>query len=220
MNRAQLTAQKFAGLQPFLPKGSLEKVLVYFEKYSVFLKITRERKSLLGDYRNPTKVQPLHRISVNANLNPYSFLITLLHEIAHMLTFVNYGPKVSPHGPEWQAQYRRIITKFLNQDIFPKRLEKVILESLMEAKASTCSDPALYRALKAYDKRPEHLKYVEDIPTNALFHTLDGKKFQMLGKLRTRYRCKDIKTGKLYNFHPMVEVTEAVALSTGEEQYG
>lgn len=210
MKNAGLAAQKFAGLIPFLPKGSFEKVLPYFNKYPVFLKIKRERRTLLGDYRNPTKSQPLHRISINGNLNQYSFLITLLHEIAHMITFINYGLKVSPHGAEWQKEYRKIILKFLNQEIFPKRLEKVIWESLMEAKASTCSDPNLYRALKAYDKRPEHLKYVEEIPANALFHTQDGKKFQMLGKLRTRYRCKEVQTGRLYNFHAMVEVTEAV----------
>lgn len=210
MKNAGLTAQKFAGLTAFLPKGSFEKVLYYFNKYPVFLKIKRERRTLLGDYRNPTKMQPVHRISVNGNLNSYSFLITLLHEIAHMLTFINFGAKVSPHGAEWQKEYRKIIMKFLYQDIFPRRLEKVIWESLMDAKASTCSDPNLYRALKAYDKRPEHLRYVEEIPEKAMFYTPDGKKFQMIGKMRTRYRCKEVKTGKLYNFHAMVEVTEAV----------
>lgn len=210
MNIAVSTAQKFVGLKTFLPKGSFEKVLIYFEKYPVFLKITRERKTLLGDYRNPTRECPQHRISVNGSLNSYSFLITLLHEIAHMLTYVQYGTKVAPHGLQWQRIYRKVVSGFLNQGIFPKKLEMVIWESLTTAKASTCSDPQLYRALKAYDKRPAHLKYVEEIPEKAFFLTTDGRKFQMIGKARTRYRCREIKTRRLYFFHPMVEVTEVV----------
>lgn len=206
MKNAGLTAQKFADLKPFLPKGSFEKVIYYFEKYPVFLKITRERKTILGDYRNPTRSEPLHRISVNGSLNPYSFLITLLHEIAHMLTYINDGSKVAPHGGEWQKYYRRLLLRFLYHDIFPKRLEKVIWESLFNTKASTCSDPDLYRALKAYDKRPMFLKYVEEIPENSFFFTTDGKKFRMLGKMRTRYRCTEVKTGRLFYFHAMVEV--------------
>lgn len=206
MKTNSVIAQKFTDLKPFLPKGSFEKVIYYFEKYPVFLKITRERKSVLGDYRNPSKGQPLHRISVNGSLNAYSFLVTLLHEIAHMLTFIKSGGKVSPHGTEWQSNYRRLMARFLDQGIFPARLEKIIYASLLEAKASTCSDPKLYRALKAYDGRLPSLKYVEEVQENEYFFTTDGKKFQMIGKLRTRYRCKEVKTGKLYYFNALVEV--------------
>ncbi|RYE12749.1 MAG: hypothetical protein EOP51_30980, partial [Sphingobacteriales bacterium] len=77
----QETSLKF--LQNFLPKDTFEMVMPYFRQHNIYLTLTRERKSVLGDYRNPTRDYPYHQVSVNINLNPYSFLITLLHELAH-----------------------------------------------------------------------------------------------------------------------------------------
>ena len=39
-------------LQSYLPEGCLEEVLYYLQHYKVQLTVTRERKSVLGDYRN------------------------------------------------------------------------------------------------------------------------------------------------------------------------
>ena len=73
-------------LQNFLPPNTYEPVLEYLQHYKVHLTVTRERKTILGDYRHQTH-HANHRISVNGNLNPFSFLVTLLHELAHLLTF-------------------------------------------------------------------------------------------------------------------------------------
>lgn len=201
-------AQKFAGLKPYLPEGSFRKVLPYFENYPIFLKITRERRTILGDYRHPSREHPLHRISVNSTLNPYSFLITLLHELAHMLTYIQYGRKASPHGAEWQSQYRQVFKPFLNKGVFPPELEAVIKSSLNKVKAATCSDPDLYRALKAYDRRQRHVRYVEAIAIGGIFQIEDGRRFKMIGKMRTRYKCQELQTKRLYYFNAMVEVVE------------
>ena len=96
-------------LQKFIPPGTFELVIPYFKIHCIHLTISRERKSILGDYRHPTGKNPAHRISVNASLNPYSFLITLLHEIAHMLVFIRFKNTVSPHGKEWKAQFQQIL---------------------------------------------------------------------------------------------------------------
>jgi len=201
-------AQKFAGLKPYLPKGSFRKVLPYFENYPIFLKITRERRTILGDYRHPSREHPLHRISVNGTLNAYSFLVTLLHELAHMLTYVAYGRKALPHGAEWQNQYRQVFKPFLNKGIFPPELEAVIKSSLNKVKAATCSDPDLYRALKAYDPRPKSVRYVEEIAVGDVFQIEDGRRFKMIGKMRTRYKCQEMGSKRLYYFNAMVEVVE------------
>ncbi|HET8572763.1 MAG TPA: SprT-like domain-containing protein [Edaphocola sp.] len=201
-------AQKFAGLRPYLPKGSFQKILAYFENYPIFLKITRERRTILGDYRHPTRGHPVHRISVNGTLNPYSFLVTLLHEMAHMLTYIQYGKKALPHGQEWQKQYREAFKPFLNKGIFPGELETVIKASLGRVKAATCSDPDLYRALKGYDSRPRHIRYVENIAVDDIFQIEDGRRFKMIGKLRTRYKCQELSTKRFYYFNAMVEVVE------------
>ena len=86
-------------LQRYLPAGAGELVMQYLHHYKVHLTITRERKTLYGDYRHATRDRN-HRISVNGNLNKFSFLITLVHELAHLLTFQQYGNRVASHGKE------------------------------------------------------------------------------------------------------------------------
>ena len=80
-------------LQRFIPAASVPQTLQLLHQYKVHLTITRNRKSVLGDYRHADG-QQAHRISVNGDLNKYAFLITLLHELAHLVTFENHGPTV------------------------------------------------------------------------------------------------------------------------------
>ena len=88
-----------SALQHFLPPNTLDPVLAYLQHYHVHLTVAKERKSILGDYRHRTHAKN-HRISVNGNLNKYAFLITLLHELAHLLAFENFGNRIAPHGRE------------------------------------------------------------------------------------------------------------------------
>ena len=60
-----------AFLEHFLPHGAYELVEPYFKSHTIHLTLTHERKSVLGDYRHPVPEAPYHRLSVNANLNPY-----------------------------------------------------------------------------------------------------------------------------------------------------
>src|SRR6478672_9215366 len=91
-------------LKRYIPGPAAERVLQYLHQYKVHLTITRERKSVLGDYRHATGYNN-HRISINGNLNQYSFLITLIHELAHLVTFEKYGNRVYAHGNEWKQLY-------------------------------------------------------------------------------------------------------------------
>jgi hypothetical protein len=50
-------------LKDYLPEGSFEEVSQYLLQYKVQLTITRERKSVLGDYRN-SLANKNHRISI------------------------------------------------------------------------------------------------------------------------------------------------------------
>ena len=71
-------------LSLYLPEGAFEEVAAYLTEYKVHLTVTRERRTVLGDYRN-SHANKNHRISVNGNLNKYSFIITLLHELGHLV---------------------------------------------------------------------------------------------------------------------------------------
>ena len=192
-------------LQDFLPPGTYEAVLQYLQQYHVHLTIAKERKSILGDYRHRT-YEKNHRISINGNLNVYAFLITLLHEIAHLLQFEQYGNKVASHGKEWKNIFGQLLAQFIQNKIFPQDIEQALLRSLSNPSASSCADEVLLRTLKNYDATPSHLIMVESVPENAFFKTHDNRIFQKGQRLRKRYKCVEIKTGRLYLFSPVYEV--------------
>src|SRR5690606_7791450 len=134
-------------LERFLPPNTFHGVLPYFQKYTIQLTIKAERKRVLGDYRNPTPQSPIHKISINGTLNPYSFLITLLHELAHLETFVQYKGKVAAHGKEWKIAFQKIMLPFLQQQLLPSEIAKAVMQYMNNIKASTCGDPLLYKTL-------------------------------------------------------------------------
>lgn len=193
-------------LAAFLPPGAFEPVAAYLHKYKVSLTITHHRRSILGDYRNATQ-NSSHRISVNGSLNPYAFLITLLHELAHLLTFEQYKHTVPPHGKEWKHFYKQLLNIFIELKIFPPDLNIAIQTSLQQVSAATCSDEILVRALRVYDKRKQaEWKLVENIATGSFFKTSDGRVFQKGARLKKRFRCTELNSGKIYLFSPVYEV--------------
>lgn len=193
-------------LQQFIPEGSYDLILPYFETYTIHLTLTRERKSVLGDYRSPAGDKPYHRISVNINLNKYSFLITLLHELAHLTVFLKHKHKVPPHGAEWKRDFQTILTPFLGKKLFPDNVERALLKYLHNPAASTCTDPHLFKALYQYDQPKTGHKLVDDIAIGAHFETENGRVFEKMSNQRSRIRCKELKTGRIYLFPKIVEV--------------
>lgn len=192
-------------LKNYLPEGSFEDVNYYLLHYKVQLTITRERKSVLGDYRN-SHGDKNHRISVNGNLNPYAFLITLLHELAHLFTYEKFGHKVLAHGPEWKNEFGKILAQFLLKKVFPQDIQKTLYKTLQNPAASSCADTALLRVLYQYDKKKDGVMLIEAVPIGALFTIKGARIFKKEEKVRKRYRCLEISTGKMYLFSPVYEV--------------
>ena len=192
-------------LNSFLPAGTYNSVEEYLRFYKIHLTVTQHRKSILGDYRN-RKHFSNHRISINGSLNKYSFLVTLLHEIAHLLTFEKYGNRVMAHGNEWKNIYGSLLKQFVENKIFPPDIEKELLSSLKNPAASSCAEDDLIRVLRKYDTNRNGYKLVEEIPLNGLFKIDDGKIFKKGEKQRKRFKCEEIRTGKIYLFSPVYEV--------------
>jgi len=192
-------------LRQFIPDVSAPLILEYLNHYKVHLTITRERKSVLGDYRHATQANN-HRISINGNLNKYSFLITLIHELAHLVTFMEYGNRVQSHGKEWKQLYRKMLEEFLKLKIFPEDILAALKKNLHDLPASSCSDEHLMRILKKYDKNPGGLVLVEQVTEGASFSLDDGRVFRKGKKLRKRFQCVELSTGKLYLFSAIYEV--------------
>lgn len=198
----------FSALQAYLPPGTFEPVMHYLQAYKVHLTVARERKSILGDYRH-RYAGHTHRISVNGNLNAYAFLITLLHELAHLLTFEQWGNRAAAHGKEWKSLFGNLLAQFIAHGVFPADIKTVLLQSLHNPAASSCADEALLRTLKRYDAKAGTALFVESLPEGALFKTHDGRVFQKGEKLRKRYRCVEVATKRVYLFNAVYEVETA-----------
>ena len=164
-------------LNAYLPPDTFENVVHYLHTHKVHLTVTRERRSVLGDYRNAVHGKN-HRISVNGNLNKYAFLITLLHELAHLLTFEKYGHRVNAHGKEWKQVYGNMLADFVSKKIFPADIEKELRMSLTNPAASSCAEEGLIRVLRNYDEAKEHVHFIEQLPKGALFKIKDGRVFE------------------------------------------
>lgn len=204
MNKAQK-------LSEYLPEGAASIIAKWIDEYNCDFKIAGKRSTKLGDYR-PRHKGLNHRISVNYNLNPYGFLITTVHEFAHLQTWNEYKRSVKPHGQEWKRNFKRMMEPFLTMGIFPEDLQNEIANYLINPSASSCTDVNLFKAIQSYntpDPESKKVLLIENIPCDATFVIRNGRKFRKLEKLRKRYKCIELATGRLYLFHPMAEIFEA-----------
>jgi hypothetical protein len=191
-------------LNNYLPAAAVEMVFDLIKSKNVHLKISRNRKTKFGDYRPPV-YHSNHRISVNHNLNPYAFLITFIHEYAHLLVFEKFKNRVLPHGKEWKRIYQLLIEEYINADIFPDELDRVLIKSIQNSKASHSSDLELSRILQRYDSTVTQIR-VEDLPINTIFKANNGKRYKKGEKQRIRYKCVCLDNDRLYLFHPLTPI--------------
>lgn len=190
-------------LEKYIPQASVDLVFEMIKQHKVHLKIVNERVSRHGDYRKTQDGR--HQITVNASLNKYRFLITLIHEIAHLEAFNKYGRAIKPHGIEWKRTFQLLMLPFLRPEIFPQQLLPLLARHFKNPKASSDTDSKLALALKQFD--PENDKnYIFEIPHGGHFRIYNGKIFQR-GKQRIkRFECLEVGTGRIYLFNPNAEV--------------
>jgi SprT protein len=206
LTEAQLIAQYKTVLAKFLPEPSVHTIALWIRQYNFDLKITEGRSTKLGDYRSPFKGKR-HKITVNHNLNKYAFLITLVHEVAHLTAFEKYSHQIKPHGEEWKQEYKRLMIPFLQESILPADVQHALKSYLINPAASSCADENLLRTLKKYDKQSESIVHVEDLPIKTIFKIAPNRYFEKGEKLRKRYKCIELSTKRVYLFSPVAEVT-------------
>ena len=137
-------------LQKYLPENAVDQVYAWLQEYNIHLKVSRKRSTKLGDYRPPQNGKG-HQITVNHDLNQYAFLITLVHEIAHLLVWEKHRNKVRAHGKEWKETYRELMIPLLGDEIFPEDIVSALTNYLNKSYASSGSDLNLSRTLQKYD---------------------------------------------------------------------
>ena len=187
----------------YIPEASTNYLIEILNKENIQILVKKERKTKHGDFRvlKNGKCQ----ITINSNLNPYRFLITLIHEIAHYRVYKIFEKKVKPHGKEWKDIFKYMMLPLLNPKVFPKNLIPYISAYIKNPKASTDTDFNLSLALRSFDIDKEK-KYIFEMDMGSNFKIYNGRVFILEEKLRKRYKCKEIKTGKIYLFSPNAEI--------------
>jgi hypothetical protein len=190
-------------LAKYLPEHAVKPAFDLIVANQVHLKIVNERQTRHGDYRRGHTGK--HEITVNSSLNKYRFLITLIHEIAHLVAFEKFGRNIKPHGNEWKYTFQRIMVPFIRPEIFPGQLLPLLARYFKNPTASSDTDTTLSLALKQYDEDNDK-NYVFEIPYGSIFRIKSGKIFKKIAVRTKRFECLEISSGKTYLFNPNAEV--------------
>ncbi|MFT6828217.1 MAG: SprT protein [Roseivirga sp.] len=186
-----------------LPEKSLGYCLALAKQYPFHFTVTRKRLSKLGDYRYSPRDQS-HTVTVNGDLNPYQFLITYVHEVAHRVVHKPRSRQL-PHGEEWKGKFRELMLPLLNTDIFPDDVLRVLAKHMKNPKASTSADHKLVKVLAQYDESSSSAFTLDQVPIEAEF-MFRKRKFKKLEVKRTRALCLDMKNGKRYLIPQIAQV--------------
>ena len=186
-----------------IPKKSKKKVVNLLHLEPVIVRVSKKRISKHGDFRKKANGDLF--ITINKSTNPYRFLITLLHEIAHYIVYKKYLNKSKPHRPEWKLAFRKILLPFLNNQIFPDQICRCLANYIRNPKASTDRDLNLFMALRKYDKK-ENYSLILEIEKGQSFRIKSGRKFIKLNKRRKLYECREVSSNRIYLFSPQIEV--------------
>jgi hypothetical protein len=139
------------------------------------------------------------------------FLLTYIHEVAHLEVHRQFGSRVEGHGQEWKDTFRQMLEPILNELIFPADLLVALRSHMTDPRASTFSDPELVRVLRQYDPHAHTQTYLADIPEGSIFG-IRGRWFKKGETKRTRVLCQEIRSKRKY-FVPLDAPVENVQLS-------
>lgn len=194
-------------LNAHLPPAAVPACATMILEHRVHLKITRSRLSKYGDYRAPYKGAG-HRISINHNLNSYTFLVTFVHEMAHLETYNEFKHQVDGHGKEWKQIFRNLLKPFLMDDIFPVEVKSALERYISNPAASSCGDPDLYKALKNYDAC-DAFTFLENLPEGCYFKIKGyGNVFIKGKRLRKNFHCKLKDSKREFRISSVAEVQQ------------
>jgi len=205
-------------LAKYIPVKAIDIISEWIYKYNFKLKVKKQRATKEGDYTAPHNGRN-HVITINYDLNKYAFLITLIHEVAHLATWEKYKGRVSPHGKEWKSEYSKLLNYFLAMDkfsaeeekIFPKEIALALTTHTQNPSAASCSDLNLSRVLKKFDTDTETL-LLERIAIGTSFRIAGSKTkhaeeiFIKGEKRRTRFKCLHVRTKREYLVHALCKV--------------
>lgn len=189
-----------------LPTSALAYAVSLWEREPFSFRITATRKSKLGDfrYRRDRKIQT---ITINSDLNPFQFLLTYIHEVAHLHAFVKFGIETSPHGIEWKSTFQQLMIPLLSTTYFPVDILIPLRKHMKNPKASSSSDLFLMKEMSKYDEKSitQEVVFLSDVKPGNRF-LLSGREFEKGETRRTRVLCQEVKSGRKYLIAQLAKV--------------
>lgn len=183
-------------LHRHLPAPAVAYALRLWEEKPFALKLTRGRQTKVGDFScKRNGVQP--RITLNHDLNPYMFLLTYVHEVAHWRVYGQHGHRVDPHGEEWKRMFRELLQPVLTEEVFPSTILPALRDHMQNPKASSFADTTLTQALRQHDAHAAQHIVLADLPDGSIFK-LNGRYFKKGIIRRTRILCRELNSRRQY----------------------
>ena len=158
-------------------------------------KLRKKRLSKIGDFTCHQGKSP--RITINHDSHPYLFLLTYIHEVAHLVVHQECGWKVEAHGREWKETFKQLMAPLMKEDVFPSPLLTALKKHMIAPKASSFSDSELTHVLRQYDNPLKSTVLLSEIPEGSTF-SFHGKWFTKGTLKRTRVMCRELKTKRNY----------------------
>lgn len=183
-------------LKEYIPEKALPYCFALWRSSPFELKITKTRQSKVGDFTTRRNIKH-PRITLNHDLNPYLFLTTYIHEVAHLYVHLKYGNKVDPHGEEWKNAFKHLMEPVLNLEVYPAEIFYILQDHMVNPKASSFADADLTRSFRLFDKNANLFACLADLPEGSVFE-FQKRHFQKLKLKRTRVLCKEIKSKRNY----------------------
>jgi SprT protein len=194
-------------LSKYVPAEAVAVCAGWIVQLNIHLRITKSRASKYGDYR-PHPDKNGHIITVNNDLNRYSFLLTFVHEVAHLVCQKKYSRFISPHGKEWKQEFSILLRFILSKAIFPADVRNALHNYMQDPAASSCVDEHLSRTLKKYNTGPD-ITHLEELPKDSVFQLQsDARKllFKKGEKMRKNFRCYEVNSKREFWISPLAEV--------------
>ncbi len=204
-----LRQHPLSDLRRFLPSDQAYAYIISLvDNQGINLEIKKERKSIYGNFKIEYGYKPSIKITINGNLPPYQFFLTLLHEIAHYYTAVSYGPKVKPHGKEWKRIFSGYLKYCLSNNLFPKSVAGAVEKYAASPKASSCTDTELQIALYKLENEDSlwTLLDLANMRSGISFETKDGHSYEYLKKLKKNHLLRSLINGAEYIAPPTLEI--------------
>lgn len=194
-----------SALRKYVPEKSLHYCIEWITENNISLRISKSRHSKYGDYRPPFKGQG-HRISVNGDLNCFAFLITFVHEVAHLNQWKQHKAIYEPHGKLWKNEYKKLMLPLLHENIFPATVVTALKNYMQNPAATSCTNLHLLKALREFDNRKDEWLTLEEIAMGTAFRISTGRCFVKKEKLRKNFSCVEVGTKNIYMINPVTEV--------------